>query len=46
MKHKFKFNADSEGGMFSLYFTNDIPNNIEDIKNSDINMFNNFLISC
>ena len=42
MKHKFKFNADSEGGMFGLYFTNDIPNNIEDIKNSDINMFNKF----
>lgn len=41
-KHKFKFNADSEGGMFGLYFTNDIPNNIEDIKNSDINMFNKF----
>ena len=41
-KHKFKFNADSEGGMFGLYFTNDIPNNIEDIKNSDINMFNEF----
>ncbi len=42
MKHKFKFNTDSEGGMFGLYFTNDIPNNIEDIKNSDINMFNKF----
>jgi len=41
-KHKFKFNADSEGGMFGLYFTKDIPNNIEDIKNSDIDIFNKF----
>lgn len=41
-KHKFRFNADSEGGMFGLYFTKDIPNNIEDIKNSDIAIFNKF----
>ncbi len=41
-KHKFRFNADSEGGMFGLYFTKDIPNNIEDIKNSDIDIFNKF----
>ena len=41
-KNNYPFHADSEGGMFGLYFTNNKPKNIEDIKNSNIKHFNKF----
>jgi glutamate-1-semialdehyde 2,1-aminomutase len=40
--YKYDFHADSEGGMFGLYFTNKKPKNIEDIKKSNLNEFNRF----
>ena len=43
-KYNYAFNADSEGGMFGLYFTHDIPKNIQDIKNSNLDEFNKFFI--
>ena len=43
-KYNYAFNADSEGGMFGLYFTHDIPKNIQDIKNSNLEEFNKFFI--
>ncbi len=42
LSYNFPFNADSEGGMFGLYFTNRKPTNIEDIKNSNLKMFEEF----
>ena len=42
LKHNFPFNADSEGGMFGLYYTNKKPMNINDIKKSNLKMFNAF----
>ncbi len=42
LKHNFPFNADSEGGMFGLYFTSNKPINIDDIKKSNLKMFNAF----
>ena len=41
-KYSFPFCADSEGGMFGLYFTDKIPKNIKDIQSSNISMFNKF----
>ena len=41
-KHKFPFTADSEGGMFGLYFTSKIPKNITDIEKSNLHTFNDF----
>ena len=41
-KHNFPFNADSEGGMFGLYFTAKTPMNINDIKMSNLKLFNAF----
>ena len=41
-KHKFPFSADSEGGMFGLYFTSKIPKNITDIEKSNLHTFNDF----
>lgn len=41
-KYQYHFHADSEGGMFGLYFTNTAPKNIDDIKYSDLNNFNKF----
>ena len=41
-KHKFPFSADSEGGMFGLYFTSEIPKNITDIEKSNLHTFNDF----
>ena len=43
-KYDYAFHADSEGGMFGLYFTHDIPKNIQDIKNSNLEEFNKFFI--
>jgi len=40
--YKYDFHADSEGGMFGLYFTNKKPKNIEDIKKSNLDEFNRF----
>ena len=40
--YKYDFHADSEGGMFGLYFTNKKPKNIEDIKESNLDEFNRF----
>ena len=40
--NKYDFHADSEGGMFGLYFTNKKPKNIEDIKKSNLDEFNRF----
>ena len=40
--YKYDFHADSEGGMFGLYFTNKKPKNIEDVKKSNIDEFNRF----
>ena len=40
--YKYDFHADSEGGMFGLYFTNKKPINIEDIKKSNLDEFNRF----
>ena len=40
--YSFPFCADSEGGMFGLYFTDKIPKNIKDIQCSNISMFNKF----
>ena len=40
--YSFPFCADSEGGMFGLYFTDKIPKNIKDIQSSNIGMFNKF----
>ena len=40
--YSFPFCADSEGGMFGLYFTDKIPKNIKDIQSSNIVMFNKF----
>ncbi len=42
LEHNFPFNADSEGGMFGLYFTNKKPINIDDIKKSNLKIFNSF----
>ena len=39
---KYDFHADSEGGMFGLYFTNKKPKNIEDVKKSNLDEFNRF----
>ena len=39
---KYDFHADSEGGMFGLYFTNKKPKNVEDIKESNLDEFNRF----
>ena len=41
-EYKYDFHADSEGGMFGLYFTNKKPKNIEDIKKSNLDEFNRF----
>ena len=41
-KYSFPLCADSEGGMFGLYFTDKIPKNIKDIQSSNIGMFNKF----
>ena len=41
-KYKFPFCADSEGGMFGLYFTEKIPSNISDIEKSNLKTFNKF----
>ena len=41
-KYKFPFSADSEGGMFGLYFTEKIPSNISDIEKSNLKTFNKF----
>ena len=43
-KYNYAFHADSEGGMFGLYFTHDMPKNIQDIKNSNLEEFNKFFI--
>ena len=40
--NKYDFHADSEGGMFGLYFTKKKPKNIEDIKKSNLDEFNRF----
>ena len=40
--NKYDFHADSEGGMFGLYFTNKKPKNIEDIKKSNLDEFSRF----
>ena len=40
--YKYDFHADSEGGMFGLYFTNKKPKNIEDIKKSNLDEFSRF----
>ena len=40
--YKYDFHADSEGGMFGLYYTNKKPKNIEDIKKSNLDEFNRF----
>ena len=40
--YKYDFHADSEGGMFGLYFTNKKPKNIEDVKKSNLDEFNRF----
>ena len=42
LHYNFPFHADSEGGMFGLYFTNKKPVNINDIKKSNLKMFNDF----
>tara|TARA_B100001113_G_scaffold19138_1_gene14170 strand:- start:9580 stop:10866 length:1287 start_codon:yes stop_codon:yes gene_type:complete len=42
LDYNFPFNADSEGGMFGLYFTDKKPVNIDDIKKSNLKMFNSF----
>jgi len=42
LEQNFPFNADSEGGMFGLYFTQKKPSNIEDIKKSNLKVFNSF----
>ncbi len=42
LSHNFPFNADSEGGMFGLYFTNKKPVNISDIEKSNLKMFRTF----
>ncbi len=42
LHYNFPFHADSEGGMFGLYFTNKKPVNINDIKKSNLKMFNAF----
>jgi glutamate-1-semialdehyde 2,1-aminomutase len=40
--YNYDFHADSEGGMFGLYFTNKKPKNIKDIKKSNLDEFNRF----
>ena len=40
--HKFDFNCDSTGGMFGIYFSKNKPKDIDDVKKSDLKMFNMF----
>ncbi len=40
--HHIAFNADSEGGMFGMYFSEKIPTCLADVSSSNINMFNRF----
>jgi glutamate-1-semialdehyde 2,1-aminomutase len=40
--HGIPFSADSEGGMFGLYFSNDIPTTLAAVSASNIEMFKVF----
>jgi glutamate-1-semialdehyde 2,1-aminomutase len=40
--HHIPFNADSEGGMFGMYFSENIPTCLTDVSSSNIAMFNRF----
>lgn len=40
--HHIAFNADSEGGMFGMYFSEKIPSCLADVSSSDIATFNRF----
>ncbi len=40
--HNINMSADSEGGMFGIYFSKDKPNNYKDITEKNINIFKKF----
>lgn len=40
--HHIPFNADSEGGMFGIYFADEIPTCLHDVSSSNIAAFNRF----
>jgi len=40
--HHVAFNADSEGGMFGMYFSEKVPTCLADVSSSDITAFNRF----
>ena len=41
-RHGIAFSADSEGGMFGIYFAHDVPTSLNDVSASDIERFKRF----
>jgi glutamate-1-semialdehyde 2,1-aminomutase len=41
-KNRIPFSYSVRGGMFGFFFTNDLPQNFEDVKNSNLELFKRF----
>jgi|TARA_X000000950_G_scaffold57859_1_gene69742 glutamate-1-semialdehyde 2,1-aminomutase len=41
-KNRIPFSYSVRGGMFGFFFTNDLPQNFEDVKNSNLELFRRF----